>query len=79
MSFEDIKFGINNPSNLGISFVSSRQDDAAYESLKELISKYYGDAEDEEWHNTSWNKNEVYIRIRPLHSEDGGLVMMWYF
>ncbi|MDE5809990.1 MAG: hypothetical protein K2H59_06925 [Muribaculaceae bacterium] len=79
VSFEDIKFGINNPSNRGISFVSSRQDDAAYESLKELISKYYGDAEDEEWHNTSWNKNEVYIRIRPLRSEDGGLVMMWYF
>ncbi|MDE5971028.1 MAG: hypothetical protein K2G74_09415 [Muribaculaceae bacterium] len=78
VSFNDVKFGIN-PFNRGISFVSSRQDEAAYESLKELISKYYGDAEDEEWHNASWNKNEVYIRIRPLHSEDGGLVMMWYF
>ncbi|MDE7093148.1 MAG: hypothetical protein K2O43_06990, partial [Muribaculaceae bacterium] len=78
VSFNDVKFGIN-PSNCGISFISSRQDEAAYESLKKLISKYYGDAEDEEWHNASWIKDEVYIHIRPLHSEYGGLVMIWDF
>ncbi|MBD5199120.1 MAG: hypothetical protein HDS83_01835 [Bacteroidales bacterium] len=78
VSFNDVKFGIN-PSNRGISFISSRHDDKAYESIKGLISKYYGDTDDEEWHYSFWNNGDVHIRIRPLHSDDGGLVMIWTF
>ena len=39
----------------------------------------YGETEDEEWHNCTWMKDEIYIKLRPLHTEEGGLVMIWSF
>ena len=63
----------------GFSFISSRTDDNAYELAKDVISSYYGETKDEEWHNCTWMKDEIYIKLRPLHAEEGGLVMIWRF
>lgn len=63
----------------GFHFISSRTDDRAYEDAKDVISSYYGETEDEEWHNSTWMKDEIYIKLRPLHTEEGGLVMIWRF
>ena len=63
----------------GFNFISSRKDDNAYEQAKNVISSYYGETEDDEWHNCTWMKNEIYIKLRPLHTEEGGMVMIWSF
>ncbi len=82
-----VKFGMNQS---GI-FFTSRHDNKAVKSLIKFISKYYGEPEvdgndDEElaynyyhWNLYQQKPEDPYIRIRPAHSEKGGLTMMWNF
>lgn len=80
VEFAGVKFGMNR----GFIFITSRHDKAAVKSLVKTISKYYGEPEIEgdesepEYCYYIWNSpNAPYIRIRPLHSEEGGLTMLW--
>ena len=80
VEFAGVKFGMNR----GFIFITSRHDKAAVKSLVKTISKYYGEPEIEgdesepEYCYYIWDSpNAPYIRIRPLHSEEGGLTMLW--
>jgi lipoprotein len=83
VEFQGVKFGMNR----GFCFITSRHDIKAVNSLIEGISKYYGkpevdDAGEPEYSYYHWNylrqdTTAPYIRIRPLHSADGGLTMTW--
>lgn len=81
IEFAGAKFGMNK----GFSFITSRNDKAAINGIVQKISEYYGepwiDNEDQEepqyqyyfWNTT--NPDKPSIRVRPLHTEEGGLVM----
>ena len=84
VEFASIKFGVNP----GLIFMTSRFDKEAIDSLVSKISSFYGepvvtsDFDDEEppykyykW--TAFDPDKPYIFIRPIHSEEGGLTMMW--
>lgn len=84
VEFANIKFGMNK----GFIFVTSRHDKEAINLLVSKISEFYGEPEiddeleEPEYRYYHWNlyNNEPdapYIRIRPVHSEEGGLTMMW--
>lgn len=85
VEFEGVKFGMNR----GFSFITSQHDSKTVKSLVNGISKFYGepeidgdDAEDPEYRYYHWNRirenpDDPYIRIRPVHSEEGGLTMWW--
>ena len=85
VEFASVKFGLNR----GFSFVTSRNDKAAVDSMVYKISLYYGepwiDNEDKnnpQYQFYGWNTTipgKPSIRIRPLHSEEGGIVMTWEF
>lgn len=83
VEFANIKFGMNK----GYIFITSRHDKDAVNLLVSKISEFYGDpeiddeTEDPEYRYYHWNlhNNEPdapYIRIRPVHSDEGGLTMM---
>ena len=84
VEFANVKFGMNK----GFIFITSRDDRNAINQLVSKISEFYGEPEvedeleDPEYRYYHWNlyKNgpdAPYIRIRPVHSEEGGLTMMW--
>lgn len=87
VEFARVKFGMNK----GFLFLTSRQDMQAIDSLISKISKYYGEpaidddgSGEPEWSYYHWNLYDTipdrpYIRIRPIHSSDGGLAMTWMF
>lgn len=60
-------------------FVSSRTDDDAYILVKSAIEHYYGAMEEDEWHSAVYSTPDAYFKIRPLHSEEGGLTMIWAY
>ena len=83
VEFAGVKFGLNR----GFIFITSKQDKQTIDSLVSKISSYYGDPDiddegEPEYNIYHWNlytssADKPYIRIRPLRSEDGGLVMTW--
>lgn len=83
VEFAGVKFGMNR----NFVFLTSRHDKAAVKSLVRRISKYYGEPEVDyhevpvsnyyHWNLHGKDHNAPYIRIRPLHTKDGGLTMMW--
>ena len=85
IEFAGVKFCMNK----GFLFLTSRQDKQAIDSLVNHISRYYGepsidDEGEPEWSYYHWNLYDTipdrpYIRIRPVHSEEGGLMMTWSF
>ena len=85
IEFAGVKFGMNK----GFLFLTSRQDKQAIDSLINRISEYYGepsidDNGEPEWSYYHWNLYDTipdrpYIRIRPVHSDEGGLMMTWRF
>lgn len=85
IEFAGVKFGLNK----GFLFLTSRQDKQSIDSLVNRISRYYGepsidDEGEPEWSYYHWNLYDTlpdrpYIRIRPIHSEEGGLMMTWRF
>lgn len=85
IEFASVKFCMNK----GFLFLTSRQDKQAIDSLVNHISRYYGepsidDEGEPEWSYYHWNLYDTipdrpYIRIRPVHSEEGGLMMTWSF
>lgn len=83
VEFAGVKFGMNK----GFMFITSTHDSLAIKSLTEKISSFYGapesDGDDEpEYRYYCWypgKPHEPLIRIRPLYSDDGGLVMFWEF
>ena len=79
MYFNGVGFGINPHFNLqygfeSFGFISSQSDDKSYNLVKDGISKYYGEGEETEWHHCYWRYNNIQIRTRPLHTEDGVLL-----
>lgn len=85
VEFAGVKFGLNVNYDKGcfmFAFISSVPIDRSFESLKNTIMSYYGDTEDgdADVFSCSWNTfsgDGPWIRIRPLHSDDGGTMMMW--
>lgn len=85
VEFAGVKFGVNK----GFSFLTSRKDKVAIESIVQKISEFYSepwiDNEDKgepQYQYYGWNTIDPLkpsIRIRPLHSDEGGLVMFWEF
>lgn len=88
VEFAGVKFGMNR----GFIFITSRHTSDAINALVQGISKYYGKPEidgndsDPEYNYYHWNYlhqnlDAPYIRIRPVHppvhSDEGGLTMMW--
>lgn len=84
VEFANVKFGMNK----GFIFITSRHDRNAINQLISKISEFYGEPEiddeleDPEYRYDHWNlykngSDVPYIRIRPVHSEEGGLTMMW--
>lgn len=83
VEFGGVKFGMNS----GFMFITSRHDKKAIKGLIKAISKYYGEPEIEgeeepQYNYYHWNLHKEdpdapYIRIRPLHSEEGGMTMLW--
>lgn len=81
IEFAGVKFGLNR----GFVFITSKQDKHTIDSLASKISSYYGkpDIDDNgnpEYNYYHWNlykasPDKPYKRIRPLHSDAGGLVM----
>ena len=84
VEFANVKFGMNK----GFIFITSRHDRNAINQLVSKISEFYGEPEiddeleDLEYRYYHWNlykngSDTPYIRIRTVHSEEGGLTMMW--
>lgn len=84
VEFASIKFGVNP----GLTFMTSRFDKEAIDSLVSKISSFYSepevtsdfDDEEPQYKYYKWNAfdpDKPYIFIRPIHSEEGGLTMMW--
>lgn len=84
VEFANVKFGMNR----GFTFITSRHDKDAINLLVSKVSEFYGEPEiddaqeDPEYRYYHWNlfkkdPDAPYIRIRPVHSEEGGLTMMW--
>lgn len=83
VEFAGVKFGLNR----GFLFITSRHDRKAVKMLVDRISEFYGepdidgDPDDPEYCYYHWNnlpgEEGPSIMIRPLHSEEGGLTMMW--
>lgn len=81
VKFGGVKFGLNS-SKTGLYFLTSRKSDRDYKKVKKAIEKFYGKGKEDDWHSCYWRStlnNGVDIRIRPLHSEEGGLVMFWNY
>lgn len=85
-----IKFGgIEFADNGHYFFVSSCKNILKIKSLVEEISKYYGNPDIDEdfepqyayyhWNRSRQISEDPYIRVRPIHSEEGGLLMTWSF
>lgn len=83
VEFAGVKFGVNP----GLTFVTSRNDMTAVNSIVDEIDKYYksghsedGDSDDPLNIYYSWGgilePEKPWIRLRPVHSSDGGLTMM---
>lgn len=84
VEFASVKFGVNK----GLVFLTSRSDKEAIDSLVSKISSFYGepeamsdfDDEEPQYKYYKWNPfdpEKPYILIRPVHSEEGGLTMIW--
>ena len=86
VEFAGVKFGVNE----GFVFITSQQDLESVNALVNTISKYYGvpdiddETDDPEYRYYHWNlyyrnPKAPHIFVRPLHSEEGGLTMIWEF
>ena len=81
----DVGFGINLRKN-GVTLISSTQvDDPKVKRVVEYINDFYGEGMEDEPDNYWWyadGSNDFVhyktIRLRPLHSDEGGTVIMFY-
>lgn len=81
IEFAGIKFGYNR----GYAFFTSRHSRKDYRSLIREIEKYYGKGDyNYESNHYYWpgytdpsTDSLLQIRIRPVHSDEGGIVMFW--
>ena len=75
-----VGFGINIHDN-GVLLISSTQvDDPKIKRVVKYLNTLYGTASEEEPDNYWWCKedyNRNTIRLRPLHSEEGGTVILF--
>ena len=84
LSIGEVDFGVN-IDGYGIHLITSTQpDDPKMKQVIEYLNSVYGEPEEDEPDNYLWRAraNEVYqdgmvIRLRPLHSEDGGTVLFF--
>ena len=76
-----VGFGINIHDN-GVLLISSTQvDDPKIKTVVKYLNTLYGTASKEEFDNYWWCKNNYNgntIRLHPLHSEEGGTVILFY-
>ncbi len=84
IEFAGVKFCANN----GFVFITSQHNKESITAVVKEISKFYGepdvtaDADELEYRYYDWNLYDgdgPHIKIRPLHSDEGGLVMIWQF
>lgn len=81
IEFAGIKFGYNR----GYAFFTSQHSKKDYRRLIREIEKYYGKGDyDYESNYYRWpgyidpsTDSLLHIRIRPVHSDEGGIVMFW--
>lgn len=81
VEFGGVMFGMNK----GFRFISSCHSDRDYRRVVRHVERYYGKGSyDKECYNYQWpgyispeTDSLLHIRIRPLHSEEEGMVMMW--
>lgn len=81
IEFAGIKFGYNR----GYAFFTSQHSKKDYRRLIREIEKYYGKGDyDYEGNYYRWpgyidpsTDSLLQIRIRPVHSDEGGIVMFW--
>ena len=72
-----VVFGINLHDD-GVVLISSTQvDDPKVKIIVKYLNSLYGTASEEEPDNYWW-PNDKTIRLRPLHSEESGTVIMFY-
>ena len=75
-----VGFGINIHDN-GVLLISSTQvDDPKIKTVVKYLNTLYGTASEEESDNYWWCKEDYNgntIRLRPLHSEEGGTVILF--
>lgn len=63
----------------GFVFNSSDTSDVAYDKVRDFVIGYYGESEEVEWRNCFWSDGDVSVKLRPLRSDDGGLVLLVRF
>lgn len=78
---------VQNPHN--VEWIGMTYPNKDISTLDFKIFRYYGDPTiddngEPEWNYYHWNLYDTvpdrpYIRIRPIHSEEGGLIMTWEF
>ena len=62
-----------------VNLISTKKDDENYGHVKDAITYFYGEKDDDEWHTCRWVTDSLQIALRPLHTDKGGTVMMWMF
>lgn len=85
VEFAGVKFGLNvkyrKEALFSFLFISSVPIDQTYKPLKNAIMKYYGEPYDDDNESMcNWDAivhDNLWVRFRPLRSEEGGTVMMW--
>lgn len=88
VEFAGVKFGMSsNAEFVDFNFISSSAGRKEINSLVKKISKYYGqpfvegDEEDPRYQYYTWpsfvKPGYPLIKIRPIHSDDGGIYMSW--
>lgn len=82
----EVTFGVNVDKNGFVTLISSTQvDDPVVMSIVKYLNGIYGEAREEDpfsyWWSADGPNDEICaltIRLRPLHSEEGGTAMMFY-
>ena len=81
LSFGDVTFAVNVHEQEIILISSTQVDDPRIMSIVHYLNGIYGEAREDETDNYWWNTDGhnkglgSTIRLRPLHSEDGGTVL----
>ena len=85
LTIGDVGFGINLHDASVVLISSTQVDDPKVKPIVKYLNSLYGVALEDEpdnywWHTNCPNDSICYntIRLRPLHSEEGGTVIMFY-
>jgi hypothetical protein len=78
LTIGEVAFGISLHDN-GVRLISSTQvDDPKLKTIVKFLNRFYGISKEENPNYYYWRNNGKTIRLRPLHSEEGGTVILVY-